>query len=88
MPRPSLSRLTRKLDRPKPPTFEQLIAPNEPAMAPERRLGYEAAAVLAQREHERREDIAAGRERARVEARKADDALWERIQARQRQAIG
>ncbi len=57
-------------------------------MSAERKLGYQALAVLASRDNER---IAAGlaeRDRAAAAAQQAEDAVWARIEARNRNAVG
>jgi hypothetical protein len=87
--KPNLSKLTRKLEKPAPPTVAQLLgADKDPPLSTERRTGYAAAALLASRDAARWEAAHAQREAAAVAKREADDLLWAKIQARNAQAVG
>ena len=86
--KPNLSRLTKFIDKPKPPTVEDVLRGGDPPMSAERKLGYQALAVLASRDNERIAAGLAAREQAAAAAQQAEDAVWARIQARNRNAVG
>ncbi len=87
--KPNLSRLTRFIDKPKQPSAEDILrGSSEPKMSAERKLGYQALAVLAARDNERIADCLAARDRATADAQKIEDAVWARIEARNRNAVG
>ena len=87
--KPNLSRLTKLIDKPKPPSAEDILrGSSEPKMSAERKLGYQALGILASRDAERMADTLAARDAAAADARKIEDAVWARIEARNRQAVG
>lgn len=84
--RPNLSKLHRVLERPQPPTVEEVIRGPQraPEITPEEAAGRAAVAVLAAREQRRAEDFHAQRAAVAAEGVKLAEAAWARIEARWR----